>query len=65
MNGSNGGGSINRPPILDGTNYAYWKARMSTFIKSIDEETWKAVIKGWKPPQTSDTTGVVTGVKSE
>ena len=31
-------GSTNRPPLLDGTNYGYWKARMCAFIKSIDEK---------------------------
>ena len=32
------GGSTSRPPLLDGTNYGYWKARMRSFIKSIDEK---------------------------
>ena len=25
------------PPHFDGNNYAYWKVRMKTFLKSIDE----------------------------
>lgn len=41
-------GFVNRPPILDGTNYDYWKARMVAFLKSMDNKTWKAVIKGWE-----------------
>lgn len=34
------GGSLNHAPLLDQSNYAYWKARMSTFINSI-------IIHGW------------------
>jgi len=39
---------VNRPPLLDGSNYDYWKSRMSAFLKSIDSKTWKAVLKGWE-----------------
>ena len=49
------GGSTTRPPILDGSNYSYWKARMIAFLKSIDNKTWKAVVNGWSPPQVTDT----------
>jgi len=42
------GGFVNRPPLLDGSNYDYWKSRMSAFLKSIDSKTWKAVLKGWE-----------------
>lgn len=44
MNGIKEGGSITRPPVLDGTNYSYWKVKMTTFLKSIDSKTWKAVV---------------------
>jgi len=27
---------VNIPPLLDGTNYDYWKSRMSAYLKSID-----------------------------
>lgn len=37
------GSSTIRPPVLDGSNYAYWKARMTTFLKSIDSNSWKVV----------------------
>jgi len=40
------GGFVNRPPFLDGSNYGYWKSRMSAFLKSIDSKTWKSVLKG-------------------
>ncbi|KAA0032368.1 gag-pol polyprotein [Cucumis melo var. makuwa] len=50
MNMIKEGGSTTRPPVLDGINYAYWKARMTAFLKSIDNKTWKAVISSWEPP---------------
>ena len=30
------GGSTTRPPVIDGSNFAYWKARMKSFLISID-----------------------------
>src|ERR1044072_677493 len=53
--GGKEGGSVTRPPVLDGTNYDYWKARMTTFLKSIDNKTWKAIVKGWTPPVKTTT----------
>ena len=50
MNGIKKGGFTTRPPILDGTNYSYWKARMTTFLKSIDSKMWKAVATGSTHP---------------
>ncbi|KAK2409421.1 gag-protease polyprotein [Trifolium repens] len=43
-------GSINRPPVLDGSNYDYWKARMVAFLKSMDQKAWRAIITGWNHP---------------
>ena len=60
MNMEKEGGPVNRPPILDGTNYEYWKARMVAFLKSLDSRTWKAVIKGWEHPKMLDTEGKPT-----
>ena len=37
-------------PIFDGSNYAYWKARMKSELKSIDERVWMSVVNGWSPP---------------
>src|ERR1044072_47040 len=54
------GGSVTRPPVLDGTNYDYWKARMSAFLKSIDSKTWRAIVKGWTPPVNKTTKGSST-----
>src|ERR1044072_6242847 len=44
------GGSINRPPVPDGTNYDYWKERMVASLKSIYIKTWKTIVKGWTTP---------------
>ncbi|KAK2368373.1 gag-protease polyprotein [Trifolium repens] len=44
------GGSINRPPVPDGSNYDHWKARMIAFIKSMDQKAWKTIVTGWNHP---------------
>src|ERR1051325_871204 len=44
------GGYRNRLPILDGSNYDYWKPRMISFLKSLDNKAWRATDKGWKHP---------------
>jgi len=56
------GGFVNRPPLLDGTNYDYWKSRMSAHLKSIDNKTWKVVLKGWEHPVVLDKDGHKTKV---
>ena len=35
-------------PYFDGNNYAYWKVRMKTFPKSINERVWNSVEYGWE-----------------
>ncbi|KAK2402298.1 gag-protease polyprotein [Trifolium repens] len=52
------GASAGRPPLLDDTNYDYWKSRMMAFLKSMDSQTWKAVIKGWEHPVMRGTTNL-------
>ena len=32
-----------KPPQFDGINYPYWKAKMTTYIKSINRKVWKVV----------------------
>ncbi|KAI3443670.1 hypothetical protein Pfo_000335 [Paulownia fortunei] len=44
------GGSVLRPPLLEGSNYSYWKARMRAFLKSVDKKAWKSVVFGWQHP---------------
>ena len=37
--------------LFDGTNYAYWKARMRASLQSLDEKVWQAVKIGWTKPK--------------
>ena len=38
------GSRTNHPPLLDETNYGYWKVRIRAFIKSTDEKAWRLVL---------------------
>ncbi|CAM8902503.1 unnamed protein product [Rhodiola kirilowii] len=51
------GQSITRPPLLEGSNYATWKPVMRSFLKSLDEKAWKAILKGWTEPMMNNLTG--------
>jgi gag-polypeptide of LTR copia-type len=42
--------SINAPPVLDGTNYPWWKTAMRTFLLSHDFLSWVCVENGYQPP---------------
>ncbi|CAM8981546.1 unnamed protein product [Rhodiola kirilowii] len=53
------GQSTNRPPLLEGPNYAYWKSKMKAFLKSLDERAWKAVMIGWTEPMMANLEGAV------
>ena len=46
------GHSLVIPPHFKGNNYAYWKVKMKTFLKSIDERVWNSVEYGWEKPTT-------------
>ena len=35
--------NIKKPPQFDGSNYPYWMANMTTYIKSINRKVWKTV----------------------
>jgi len=50
-------GFVNRPPILDGSNYDYWKPRMVAFLKALDSKAWRAVNSGCTHPVTKDKEG--------
>jgi len=56
------GEAVYIPPLLDGSNYDYWKSCMSAFLKSIDIKTWKTVLKGWEHPMALDKDGNKTAV---
>ncbi|CAM8932142.1 unnamed protein product [Rhodiola kirilowii] len=53
------GKSTNRPPLLEGPNYAYWKSKMKAFLKSLDERAWRAVMIGWTVPMMANPEGIV------
>ncbi|CAM8932100.1 unnamed protein product [Rhodiola kirilowii] len=53
------GQSTNRPPLLEGPNYAYWKSKMKAFLKSLDERAWRAVMIGWTSPMMANPEGAV------
>ena len=50
-------GLVSRPPLLDGSNYCYWKAHMKEFIKAIDEKACRSILTGWEHAITKDTEG--------
>lgn len=54
MGGIKEGGSIVRPPLFDGTSYDYWKMRMTSFIRSVEEAAWSFVEMGWKEPMDEE-----------
>ena len=41
------GQSLLIPPLLDETNYAYWKVCMKVFLQALGEQVWQAVEVGW------------------
>ncbi|CAM9000139.1 unnamed protein product [Rhodiola kirilowii] len=53
------GQSTTRPPLLKGSNYACWKPKMKSFLKSLHEKAWKAVLIGWTQPMMESLTGEV------
>ncbi|CAM8896520.1 unnamed protein product [Rhodiola kirilowii] len=53
------GHSTNRPPLLEGPNYAYWKSKMKAFLKSLDEKAWRAVMVRCTKPMMTNPEGVV------
>ncbi|CAM8892577.1 unnamed protein product [Rhodiola kirilowii] len=50
------GQSITRPPLIEGSNYATWKPMMKSFLKSLYEKAWKAVLRGWIEPMMDNLT---------
>jgi len=49
--------NLNSVLPFDGTNYGYWKSRMSFFLKSID--VWKIVETGWIKLEEADKITVI------
>ena len=59
------GGSVHRPPILDGSNYDYWKPRMVAFLKYLDNKAWKDVLTGWEYPVVTKNGEAIADKKAE
>ncbi|CAM8917976.1 unnamed protein product [Rhodiola kirilowii] len=53
------GQSITHSPLLEGSNYACWKPKMKSFLKSLDEKAWKAILIGWTHPTMANLVGEV------
>ena len=53
------GQSTNRPPLFNGSNYTYWKARIKIFIQALDYDMWSIIVNGPHTP-----TKIIDGVES-
>ena len=42
--------STTKPPLLDGSNYPYWKVKMTAFLQSVDVDVWNCVEFGYTKP---------------
>lgn len=40
------GQSTNRPPLFNGSDYAYWKNRMTIYLQAHDYDTWRVILNG-------------------
>ena len=47
----NEGYFIDRPPMLNGSNYTYWKIRMKIFIQAHDYRLWRIMVDGLHTPK--------------
>ena len=45
--------SLKAPLFFDGSNYAFWKVHMCTFLCAIDETVWDSVENGYVRPTIS------------
>jgi hypothetical protein len=43
-----------RPPHFDGTNFPYYSARMTCYLKVIDLGVWRVTRDGMKPPKNPE-----------
>jgi hypothetical protein len=47
---SHEGNSTNKAPLFNGTNFALWKFRMTTYIMALGENVWDVVETGYAKP---------------
>ena len=48
--------SLNAPPYVDESNYAFWKVHIREFLCSIDESVWDVVEIGQTRPEAAKST---------
>ena len=44
---SHEGTSASKPPLFDGTNFAFWKVRMRTYLMALGVDIWDVVEIGY------------------
>ena len=44
---SHEGTSTNKAPLFNGTNFAFWKVRMRTYIMALGADVWDVVETGY------------------
>jgi hypothetical protein len=47
---SHEGTSASKPPLFDGTNFAFWKIRMRTYLMALGADVWDVVETGYSKP---------------
>ena len=47
---SHEGNSTNKAPLFNGTNFAFWKVRMRTYIMALGADVWDVVDTGYVKP---------------
>ncbi|RAL41708.1 hypothetical protein DM860_008890 [Cuscuta australis] len=52
------GANVQRPPLLRGPNYNFWKGRMRAFLKSQGGRVWRIIETGWTEPTETNAEGV-------
>jgi hypothetical protein len=43
---SHEGTSVTRPPLFDGTNFAFWKVRMRSYLMALGDDVWDVIETG-------------------
>jgi hypothetical protein len=51
---SHEGTSTSKPPLFDGTNFAFWKVRMRTYLMALGDDVWDVVETGYIKPVVLD-----------
>jgi hypothetical protein len=51
---SHEGNSTTKPPLFDGTTFAFWKFRMRTYLMALGADVWDVVEIGYIKPIVLD-----------